>query len=298
MSTRPSSPRHRSTRSTQSTRSTRRPISVLMIVGLVVTGFLAGACSSDDTADDTTTTSGKTSTTAAAAKVTGDITVSAAASLKETFTQIAKDFEAVNPGAEVAINFGSSGDLATQIVSGAPVDVAAFASDSNMASLADAKLLDGTPEIFATNKLVIVIRPGNPKKITGLADLAKVAGEGGTVSLCAETAPCGKYAGQVLQKAGVTILADRVTRGQDVRATLAAVSDGDADAGIVYVTDATAVGDKVGTITIPEAQNATAKYPIAVVKATGNAAASTAFMRYVLGEKAQKVLADAGFGAP
>lgn len=292
MSTRPSSPRHRSTR------STCRPISILMIVGLAVTGLVAGACSSDDTAGDTTTTSAKTSTTAAAAKVTGDVTVSAAASLKETFTQIAKDFEAANPGARVAINFGSSGDLATQIVSGAPVDVAAFAAESNMVTLTDAKLLDGTPEIFATNKLVVVTKPGNPKKITGLADLTKVAGEGGTVSLCAETAPCGKYADQVLQKAGVTIPADRVTRGQDVRATLAAVSDGDADAGIVYVTDAAVVGDKLGTVTIPDDRNATAKYPIAVVKATRNAEASTAFMRYVLGEKAQKVLADAGFGAP
>ncbi len=292
MSTRPGSPRHRSTP------STCRPISILMIVGLAVTALVAGACSSDDTANDTTRTSAKTSTTAAAAKATGDVTVSAAASLEETFTQIAKDFEAANPGAKVAINFGSSGDLATQIVSGAPVDVAAFAAESNMATLTDAKLLDGAPEVFATNKLVIVTKPGNPKKLTGLAELAKVAGEGGTVSLCAETAPCGKYADQVLQKAGVTIPADRITRGQDVRATLAAVSDGDADAGVVYVTDATAVGDKVDTVTIPDGENAIARYPIAVVRATGNASASTAFMRYVLGEKAQKVLADAGFDAP
>lgn len=292
MSARSTSPERRNTR------STRRPISILMIVGLVVTGFLAGACSSDDTADSTTTTSGKTSTTADAAKVTGDVTVSAAASLKETFTRIAKDFEAANPGAKVVINFGSSGDLATQIQSGAPVDVAAFAAQSNMTTLADAKLLDGTSEIFATNKLVIVTKPGNPKKITGIADLAKVAGEGGTVSLCAETAPCGKYAAQILQTAGVTFPTDRTTRGQDVRATLAAVSDGDADAGIVYVTDAASVGAKVDTVTIPDAQNAVAKYPIAVVKATRNAEASTAFMRYILGEKAQAVLRAAGFGAP
>lgn len=292
MITRLVSPRYRNTR------STRRPISILMIVGLVVTGFLAGACSSDDTADSTTTTSGKTSTTAAAAKVTGDITVSAAASLKETFTQIAKDFEAANPGAKIAMNFGSSGDLATQIQSGAPADVAAFAAQSNMTTLADAKLLDGTSEIFATNELVIVTKPGNPKKVDGLSGLAAIAASGGTVSLCAETAPCGKYADQILRTAGVTIPTDRTTRGQDVRATLAAVTDGDADAGIVYVTDAASAGSKVGTVTIPDTQNAVARYPIAVVKATTNTEASTAFMRFVLGDEAQQVLRHAGFGAP
>jgi len=258
-------------------------------------GLVSAACSSNDS-DTSATTS--TSTTAAAQKVTGDVTVSAAASLKETFTKIGKDFEAANPGSKITINFGSSGDLATQIQSGAPVDVAAFAAESNMTTLADASLLDGKSEVFATNSLVIVTKPGNPKKIKGLSDLATVAESGGTISLCATTAPCGKYADQILQTAKVTIPADKVTRGQDVRATLSAVTDGDADAAIVYVTDAQAAGDSVDSVEIPTEQNAVAKYPIAVIKATTNASASTAFMSYVLGPEAQKVLSDAGFGAP
>ena len=268
---------------------------VLALLGVLLSfGLLSAACSSDDDASPSATTS----TTEAANKVTGDITVSAAASRKETFTQIGKDFESANPGSKVTINFGSSGDLATQIQSGAPVDVAAFAAESNMTTLADASLLDGSSEIFATNSLVIVTKPGNPKKITTLEDLAAVAEAGGTISLCADTAPCGKYANQVLQAAGVTIPADKVTRGQDVRATLSAVTDGDADAAIVYVTDAEAAGDTVDSVEIPIDANAVAKYPIAVVKATTNAEASKAFMEYVLGPDAQKVLAAAGFGAP
>ncbi|HPU40356.1 MAG TPA: molybdate ABC transporter substrate-binding protein [Microthrixaceae bacterium] len=276
----------------------RRPRSraVIALLGALLTfGLVAGACSSDDTTTPATTS---TSTTAVAPKVTGDVTVSAAASLKETFTQIGKDFESANPGAKVTINFGSSGDLATQIQSGAPVDVAAFAAESNMTTLSDASLLDGSSEAFATNSLVIVTKPGNPKKIKGLADLATVARSGGTISLCATTAPCGKYADQILQGAKVAIPGDKVTRGQDVRATLTAVTDGDADAAIVYVTDAKAAGDAVDSVEIPTDQNAVAKYPIAVIKATTNAAASKAFMTYVMGTNAQKVLSNAGFGAP
>ncbi len=259
-------------------------------------GLVASACGGDDSSSSSTTAS--TSTTGAGPKVTGPVTVSAAASLKETFTAIAAAFEEANPDAKVTLNFGSSGDLATQIQSGAPADVAAFAAESNMTTLDDAGLLDGGYEIFATNELIIVTKPGNPEKIDGLAGLAAAADTGGTISLCAETAPCGKYANQVLTAAGVTIPADRVTRGQDVRATLAAVTEGDAAAAIVYVTDAEAASEEVDTIEIPEDQNAVAKYPIGVVAATTNAAASTAFKEFVLGPEAQKILAGAGFGAP
>ncbi len=226
--------------------------------------------------------------------LTGEITVSAAASLKEAFSTVAEDFEAAHPGTTVTLNFGSSGDLATQIQSGAPADVAAFAAESNMTTLADGGLLDGGYQIFATNSLVIVTKPGNPAGVEHLSDLATV----GTVSLCVDTAPCGMYAAQILAKAGVTIPSDAVTRGQDVRATLAAVSDGDADAGIVYVTDAAAVGGAVATVDVPPADNAVAGYPIAVVKATGNTAVAEAFVADVLGPRAQAVLKDAGFGAP
>lgn len=269
-----------------------------VLAALFAVGPVSVACSSADDASTSTTAKADATTTEVRAKVTGAVTVSAAASLKEAFTRIGKDLEAANPGAKVTINFGSSGDLATQIQSGAPVDVAAFAAESNMKTLADASLLDGGSEIFATNSLVIVTKHGNPKNIKTLADLATVAGAGGTISLCADTAPCGKYSNQILTTAGVAIPADKVTRGQDVRATLGAVTEGDADAAIVYVTDAKAAGDAVDTVEIPAEHNAVARYPIAVVKATTDADAAKAFMEYVLGADAQEVLKSAGFGAP
>ncbi|MBS1838351.1 MAG: molybdate ABC transporter substrate-binding protein [Actinobacteria bacterium] len=264
-------------------------IAALLVVSLVVAGCSAGDGAASATRDPRS---------GSRHALRGNVTVSAAASLKEAFTEVAKDFEAVNPGVVVSINFGSSADLATQIDSGAPADVVAFAAESDMTSLEDAHLLSGTPEVFATNELVIVTKPGNPDKVDGLTGLAAVAASGGTVSLCAEAAPCGRYATQVLQAAGVAIPTGRITRGQDVRATLAAVADGDADGGIVYLTDARAAGSEVATVTIPAALNAVARYPIAVVESTTNAAASTAFMRFVLGDTAQSVLRHAGFGAP
>lgn len=279
---------------TTALRGSRAGLVRALIALVLVLGLVGSACGGDDDSASTSTDD----SSADAGEATGDITVSAAASLQESFTQIADDFEAANPGTSVTINFGSSGDLATQIESGAPVDVAAFAAEANMEMLADDDLLDGPVEIFATNQLVIVTKPGNPEGITELSDLATVAEEGGTVSLCADTAPCGTYAAEILEQADVSIPDDRVTLGQDVRATLSAVTDGDADAGIVYVTDAAAVGDAVDTVTIPEDQNAVARYPIAVVGATEDAEVSQAFMEHVLDEQAQTTLRDAGFGAP
>ncbi len=270
---------------------TRRLRVVGRLLALVIALGLVTAACGDDPRDEGASSSTTSSTQA---QITGDITVSAAASLKEAFATIAADFEAANPGTTVTINFGSSGDLTTQIQSGAPADVAAFAAESNTRTLADAGLLDGDYELFATNSLVIVTKPGNPAGVKSLADLATV----GTVSLCADTAPCGKYADQILASSSVTIPADRITRGQDVRATLAAVSEGDADAGIVYVTDAAAVGDAVATVDIPTAENAVARYPIGVVTATTNPATAWAFATFVLGPEAQGVLEAAGFGAP
>lgn len=273
-------------------RARLRSVAALLSV-LVTSGLVLAACGSD--ADSS---SPSTAATAEAVRITGEVTVSAAASLEESVTRIAEDFEAANPGAKITVNFGSSGDLATQIRSGAPVDVAAFAAESDMRSLADASLLDGEPQVFATNSLVIVTRPGNPTGIESLSGLATAAGAGGTVSMCADAAPCGRYADQILRRAGVSIPADRVTRGQDVRATLSAVTEGDADAAIVYVTDAKAAGGSVAPVDIPADQNAVARYPIAVVKATKHRKASEAFVAYVLSATAQRILARAGFGAP
>jgi molybdate transport system substrate-binding protein len=261
----------------------------LAVGAVAALAIVVGGCSSGDDSSSATST---TATTAPA--LTGAVTVSAAASLTEAFTTIKDDFVDANPGATVTINFGSSGQLATQITEGAPADVAAFADQAPMTTLDDAGLLAAPAQVFARNQLIIVTQPGNPKGITSLADLATV----GTVSLCAEMAPCGKFADQVLQQAGVTIPAGSITRGPDVTATLTAVTEGDAEAGIVYVTDADAAGDKVGTVEIAEADNVVATYPIAVIRATTNQSAAEAFQDYVLGPEAQGVLMDAGFLAP
>lgn len=228
-----------------------------------------------------------------AATASGSITVSAAASLTDPFRKIADDFERANPGVtEVKLNFDASGTLVTQIEDGASVDSFASADEANMRKLTDAGLVEGTPQVFARNKVTIVVKKGNPHDIKTLADLSS----GVMVSLCGADVPCGKYADQVLQTAGVAIPTDRVTRGQNVRAALTAVSDGDADAAIVYVTDVN--GDKIESVEIPDAQNVIATYPIAVMNASTNKSTARAFMDYVLSDAGQATLRAAGFMPP
>ncbi|MGZ4786149.1 MAG: molybdate ABC transporter substrate-binding protein [Acidimicrobiales bacterium] len=277
----------RSDRPRRRQRNVRRSLTITVAI-LLSLGFVASGCSSDTSSDTgvTGTTSGSPT-----APVSGTITVSAAASLTGAFGTIKDDFVEAHPGANLTINFGSSGALETQIESGAPADVAAFADEATMEKLSDEDLLAAPAEIFATNQLIIITEPGNPKGIRSLADLATA----GTVSLCADTAPCGKYANQVLQSAGVTIPTSSITLGQDVKATTTAVTEGDAVAGIVYVTDAQAAGSKVGTVEVPTAQNAVATYPLAVLKSTTSRELADAFMAYVLGPEGQAVLKAAGF---
>lgn len=266
----------------------KRPmLSALAVAVLVV----FGGCSSDG---EDSTPGGSDSTTTTEASVSGTIVVSAAASLTDSFTTIKDEFVADNPYADITINFGSSGALSTQIQEGAPADVAAFADTTPMDTLADADLLASEPQIFARNRLIIVTKPGNPDGIAGLADLANA----GVVSLCVDTAPCGKFADQILGDAGVTIPEANVTRGVDVKATLTAVAEGDAVAGIVYVTDAESIAGHLDTVEIPEAENVVANYPIAVVKASESAELAEAFQAYVLSDAGQAVLSEAGFLAP
>jgi molybdate transport system substrate-binding protein len=228
------------------------------------------------------------------AKVSGSITVSAAASLTKAFGTIEHQFEQANPKATVTINFGSSGVLEQQILSGAPVDVAAFADQKTMQQLSTKHLLARPAKIFASNHLVIVTKPGNPMHVKGLSDLAHA----GVVSLCADSAPCGVYADAILRKAKVTLPQTNVTRGEDVKSTLAAVAQGDANAAIVYVTDALAAGRTVKVVKIPAKQNTLAKYPIATIQSSGSKRTAQAFEAYVLGPHGQAVLRKDGFLAP
>jgi molybdate transport system substrate-binding protein len=242
---------------------------------LLAVVLVAAACGSDDTGS-------------------GEITVAAAASLTDAFTEIGADFEAANPDATVTFTFDSSGTLAEQVLGGAPVDVFASADEATMDKLTAEDLVAGEPTTFAGTQLVIVTQPGNPEGIETLADLVDV----GVVALCSADAPCGRFAGEVLARAGVEIPPDRVTRGQNVRATLTAVAEGDAIAGIVYVTDAEAAGDAVEAVAIPPGQNAVATYPIAVLAGAGDPELAEAFAAHVASAEGQAVLAAHGFLPP
>ena len=223
--------------------------------------------------------------------------MSAAASLRDAFTAIAADVNETNPDLEIEFNFDSSSTLATQIIEGAPADVFASADEKNMTKLTEADKVDGDSTIFARNELVIVTKPGNPAGIESLADLATAA-QDGVISLCGEDVPCGRYAAGALTAAGVTIPETSVTRGQNVTATLTALTEGDAVAAIVYATDALAAGDAVTTIKIPADHNVIASYPIAAVSGSEHADLANAFVEAVLSDAGQQILETYGFLLP
>jgi molybdate transport system substrate-binding protein len=252
-------------------------VTALAMVGLV-------GCADDSTED---TGSSSTST------VTGTVTVFAAASLTEVFTQIGKDFEAANPGSKVTFNFAGSSALATQINQGAPADVFASAAPANMKTVTDAGNGDGTPTTFVRNQLVIAVPKGNPEGIKGLADLTKA---GVKVALCAEQVPCGAAAKKALDASGVKLTP--VTLEQDVKAALSKVKLGEVDAALVYRTDAKAASSDVEGVEFPESSGAVNDYPIVVVKNAPNKAGATAFVGYVRSDKGRAVLSRAGFQVP
>jgi molybdate transport system substrate-binding protein len=231
---------------------------------------------------------------AKAKKLSGTITVSAAASLTEAFTKMAADFEQANPGTTITPNFAASSALVTQIQGGAPADAFASADGTNMQKLVSGGQVKAEPTVFAANELTIVVKKGNPKNVKSLADLANL----GVVSLCADAVPCGKYAAQTLSQAGVTIPPEKVTKGADVKTTLSAVSAGDADAAIVYTTDAKAAGTTVQSVRIPAWLNVYAIYPIAPVASSQNLDLANAFVKYTLSPAGQKTLASFGFLPP
>lgn len=226
--------------------------------------------------------------------VTGEVVVSAASSLTAAFDVIADEFTAANPGVTVTLNLDGSSSLATQVLDGAPVDVVALADRTSMARLVDAGAVTMTPVRFAANDLVIVTQPSNPAGIGSLADLAGVGGAG-VVALCAPEVPCGRYAAAALSSAGLTLDESRVTRTRNASATLAAVADGDAVAGIVYATDATTAAQRVAVVALPATVDVVATYPIATTAVSSNATGAQAFVDWVLSPRGQPVLAAAGF---
>ncbi|MFC0531766.1 molybdate ABC transporter substrate-binding protein [Phytohabitans kaempferiae] len=262
----------------------RTRLAALLAVAVV---GLAG-CGGDDGEDSAAPRSSATGS-----GVTGEVTVFAAASLTESFTQIGEDFEAANPGTKVTFNFAGSSQLATQINQGAPADIFAAASPATMKTVTDAGNGDGTPATFVKNQLVIAVPKGNPAGVTGLADLTK---PGVKVALCAEQVPCGAAAKKALDAAGVKLTP--VTLEQDVKAALSKVKLGEVDAALVYRTDAKAAASDVDGIEFPESAGAINDYPLVVLKDAPNRTAAQAFAAYIQSDKGMAVLTAAGFQAP
>ena len=224
---------------------------------------------------------------------TGAITVFAASSLKSVFGKLAGQFEKAHPGTKVNVSFAGSADLVTQITQGAPADVFASADEKNMDKAVGAGLVTGNPVTFATNTLTIVTGPGNPKGIAALADLTK---PGVAVVICAPQVPCGAAALKIQDATGVAL--KPVSEESAVADVLGKVVSGQADAGLVYVTDAKAAGEKVVAVPFPESADAVNSYPIAALKESKNPAVAQMFVDLVAGPEGKRALTEAGFVVP
>lgn len=256
----------------------RRTAGPLVAVALVVLASVLAACADDDDG--------------AGAEPTGEVTVLAASSLTEAFEQIAEAFEADHPGVEVELTFDASSALATQIREGVPGDVFASADETSLAQVVDAGLGEGEPARFASNRLQIAVPRGNPAGVGSLADLA--SGDL-RLALCAPEVPCGSYARQSFERAGLGVPA--ASEEENVRGVLTKVALGEADAGIVYVTDVLANGDVEG-IDLPDAAQVVAAYPALALRDAPNPTAAAAFVAYLSSTEARGILVRLGFGPP
>jgi molybdate transport system substrate-binding protein len=262
-----------------------RPLAALAL--LAAFGLLAGCASAP------TPKVGASGTTGTETVDGQTLTVFAAASLKNTFTELASAFEDSHPGVTVSLTFAGSADLVSQVSEGAPADVVAFADEKNMAKLTDAGLIEGTPVLFASNTLEIAVPPGNPAGIASFRDLAQPEAK---VVVCAAQVPCGSAAVTIEQATGIELAP--VSEESAVTDVLGKVSSGEADAGLVYVTDVEAAGDAVEGIAFPESSEAVNAYPIGVVATSKRARVAAEFAELVTGATGQKVLAAAGFAKP
>lgn len=219
------------------------------------------------------------------------ITVLAASSLTGTFTELGQQFESLHPGVTVRFAFDSSATLAQQAVGGAPADVLATADPTTMDSAKAAQA--GTPQVFATNVMVLATPADNPAHVTSFADLDK-----GSVKyvVCVPTAPCGIVAQALLEQDHIS--ARPVSTEVDVKSVLAKLTEGEADAGLVYTTDAIAAGSQVEHLPIPGAAKQTTTYPIVTLDQSKNPGLARQFVDLVTGAAGQRVLAKAGFGQP
>lgn len=280
------------TRSVRRTRRTRRTRRMLQATGVSAAALLAlSACSSSD--DSSSTRSDSSASASSSPKLSGTVTVFAAASLKESFTTLGKEFEKAHPGTKVTFSFSGSDTLAASITGGAPADVFASASPKTMAIVTDKKDAVGTPATFVRNQLEIATLPGNPDKISSLKDLT---GSGLKVVLCDRKVPCGAAAQKALDAGKLKLTP--VSYEEDVKSALNKVVLKEADAAVVYKTDVKAAGSKVEGVEFPESASAVNAYPITLLKDAPNAEAAKAFIALVQSDEGQKVLTEAGFLKP
>ena len=270
----------------------RRSLVTLTTAAAVVVVGLAGCGSITDNTASSGAGSTPTANSPTTSKLSGDITVFAAASLTESFAELGKQFEAANPRTKVTFSFAASSALATQINAGAPADVFASASRKNMDQVVSAGGASD-PKVFAKNVMEIATPPNNPANVASVNDLAKASVK---TALCQSQVPCGSVAQKVFSNANITV--NPVTLEPDVKSVLSKVQLGEVDAGLVYNTDVKAAGAKVKGVEIPGDVNASTDYPITALTTSENGAVASAFVDFVLSPAGESVLSAAGFKSP
>ena len=268
--------------------SRRATIAAVSLLSAVCLAACGGSASNSSTG--TTTGAASAGASGGAGKATGKVTVLAAASLQGAFEEIEKTVEKDNPGLDVTFDFQGSQDLVSSLANGNSADVLATANNSTMKTAADQKLVGSQTE-FATNVLTLIVPKGNPKKITGLDSSL----DGANLVICAPEVPCGEATKKLAEAQGITL--NPVSEEQKVTDVRGKVESGEADAGIVYTTDAAAAKDKADKIDIPDG-GVVNHYPIAQTAKPENPAGAQAFIEAVTGKAGQEILAKHGFGKP
>ncbi|OLO52344.1 molybdate ABC transporter substrate-binding protein [Actinomyces oris] len=268
--------------------SRRAAIAAVSLLSAVSLAACGGSASNSSTGAATGAASASAS--GGAGKATGKVTVLAAASLQGAFEEIEKTVEKDNPGLDVTFDFQGSQDLVASLAGGDSADVLATANNSTMKTAADQKLVGSQTE-FATNVLTLIVPKGNPKKITGLDSSL----DGANLVICAPEVPCGEATQKLTKALGVTL--NPASEEQKVTDVRGKVESGEADAGIVYTTDAAAAKDKADKIDIPDG-GVVNHYPIAQTAKPENPAGAQVFIEAVTGKVGQEILAKYGFGKP
>ncbi|MDX3500693.1 molybdate ABC transporter substrate-binding protein [Streptomyces sp. ATCC51928] len=269
---------------------TRRRAAAAVLTTALLIPLAACGDSGSDQAKDKDKDSGSKAASSASGAPKADLTVLAAASLTDVFKEAGAAYEKENPGTRVTFSFAGSQELAAQVKQGAPADALVTADTRTMDGLTGET---GTPAVIAKNRLVIAVGEGNPEKVENLKDLSDAELK---VVLAAPEVPVGRYSKQILDAQKIEV--KPVSQEPNVRAVLSKVELGEADAGIVYKTDAATATDKVDAIDIPDAENAVASYPAATLKGSKHSEAAAAFVAWLSTPAAQKILQGAGFQQP